>query len=93
MKYLYNDENLMDAGENPKYKNHSINEIAEHFPELPVIDVWVNPKMGFLKIATYDHANWLFDNGVISSLQWDAYRAIYRNLTPRFSNLASSFEF
>lgn len=72
---------------------HTIDEIQAHFTDYPIHDIWINPKMYYLKIATYDNAQSMFDNGQISELQWMAYQAIWRNLTYHYSSLAMSFEF
>jgi hypothetical protein len=92
MNTFYSDENLMNAGPKVKYPVKTIAQIQEYFPELPVLDLWHNPKMGFLKIATFDQAETMFNEGRISSEYWDAFQAVYRNLTPRFSSLAIRFE-
>ena len=90
---MYNDNELMNAGVKPKYQIKTIEEIQKHFESLPVFDIWYNPGMGFLKIASYDTAEGYYNNGIITQDQWDAFRVIWRNLTPRFSGVASSFEF
>lgn len=70
----------------------SINQMQEYFPELPIIDIWCNPKMYYLKISTYDDARWKFDNGIISSDYWNAYQVIWRNTALRLSGVASEFD-
>ena len=90
---MYNDNELMNAGVKPTYRVKTIRDIQEHFKSLPVSDIWYNPKMGFLKIASYDTAETYYNQGIINQEYWDAFRAIWRNLTPRLSGVASSFEF
>lgn len=89
----YSDDNLINAAPKPRYKIVTIKEIQEHFPELPVFDLWHNPKMGFLKNASYETAEHYFNTGIISADYWEAFCAIWRNLTPRLSGTAIQYEF
>jgi len=85
---------LIEKGENmPEIKHKTIEEIANHFPELPIIDLWYNPKMCWIKIKTYDQARNCFDVGMFSSEYWSAFQAIWRNLSFHYSGVAIEFEF
>jgi hypothetical protein len=92
---FYSDENLMNASPTPAVKSfpHTIDEIASHFPELPIIDIWHNPKMRYLKTASYDSAEMFFNDGRISADHWEGFNAIWRNLTFHYSSVAIEFEF
>ena len=90
--HFYSDENLIIAGPKVKYPIKTIDQIQAYFPELPVIDIWCNPLLGYLKIATYGQAEEMYDNGRITLIQWEGFQAIWRNLTVHFSNLSSHYE-
>lgn len=71
----------------------TIDEIQTHFKDLPVLDVWVNKSMFFLKIASSEDAEMFLREGRISQEHFEAFCAIWRNLTPRLSSLYISYEF
>ena len=79
-------------GEN-MFNAKTIDEIQEHFPDLPVIDIWVNKNMFFLKCATYDNALMFLHEGRISPEYFEGYCAIWRNLIAHYSSVAISYEF
>jgi hypothetical protein len=90
---MYNDENLFNCRKPVYLPAHTIKEIQDHFKELPIYDVWENPKMNFLKIACYENAEMFYQDGRISQDHWEAYCAIWRNLTLHFSGVAYQYEF
>lgn len=70
----------------------TIEQMQTKFPDLPIIDIWANPKMFYLKICTYDEARNKFDSGLISSEYWSAFQVIWRNSALRLSGVASEFD-
>lgn len=76
-----------------QFQPKKIDEIQLHFPALPVIDIWVNKSLFFLKIATYNEAELFLREGRISQEQFEGFCAIWRNTVARFSSLAISYEF
>jgi len=75
------------------WKAKTIDEIQTKFPDLPVMDIWVNPNYFFLKIVNYDTAEMYLHEGRISQEYFEAYCAIWRNTAPRISSTAISYEF
>lgn len=90
MNYFYGSDALADAAPPLKWRAKTEREIAVHFPELPIVEVWHSPRFAGV---SYDTARSWFDNGIITSDQWGAYQAIWRNSVPRLSGVAVEYEF
>lgn len=76
--------------ENKLYHLHTKEEIINHFPELPIFEVWQDSNFAMQSFDTVE--SW-YNTGRISELKYMAYCAIWRNTVPRLSSCLIEWEF
>jgi phosphoribosylaminoimidazole-succinocarboxamide synthase len=75
---------------NQPYFIHTLEEIENHFPELPIRETWNNKNLAVLPL---EQVEYLYLGGGIGEKVMDAYRAIWRNTVPRLSATLINWEF